>query len=90
MWIGLYNWAGAKRGGVGFFDALGRVPQFGRPTDADLLGVDGLVEAIVRRHDERNKVTPAWQGSDPTGTPPSLTALDEQGLLSSDEAADDD
>lgn len=90
VWVGLYDGAGARRGRVGFFDALGRVPQFGRPTDDRLLDINGLVAEIVRRYDERNKVTPAWHGAESDGTPPSLSALDEQGLLVGDEPEDDD
>lgn len=90
VWIGLYDFKGARRGRVGFFDALGRVPQFGRPPEGQLLDLERLVQAIVAAYDQRNKVTPAWESPETDAAPPSLAALDEQGLLPEDDSGDEE
>lgn len=56
--VGLYEWKGANRGRVIFFDLAGAPPQFGRPQQ--VYDLKGVVRHIVTAYDARNRVKPPW------------------------------
>jgi hypothetical protein len=65
FFIGLYEYAGERRGEVRFFDVGKAPPKQGRPKREDTLSFSELIGQMKRLHDERNKPEPLW--ADPSG-----------------------
>ena len=60
VFVALYEYAGAKRGAVGFFDVMNAPPQKGPPASKYLASTDAFAAEVVRTYDARNNPPFQW------------------------------